>query len=138
MTTIQIPDLEHLHEAARQFADHLGNNTLVAFRGNMGAGKTTFIKALCEVMGVEDDVANSPTFSIVNEYVTRDNQRIFHFDFYRLKHYSEAIDFGLFDYFNADALCLMEWPENIEELLPDDTLVVTLTVHPDGTRTLEF
>ena len=94
------------------------------------------LKALCEVLGVENDVVNSPTFSIVNEYETNDGNVIYHFDFYRLKHYSEAVDFGLFDYFNSGALCLMEWPENIEELLPDDTVVVTLVVNEDGTRTL--
>lgn len=133
---IQITSLDAIKEAAREFANHIGDNTLFAFRGNMGAGKTTFIKALCEVLGVENDVVNSPTFSIVNEYETTDGSQIYHFDFYRLKHYSEAIDFGLYDYFNSGALCLMEWPENIEEVLPDDTVVVNLNVNADGTRTL--
>lgn len=133
---IQIASLDAIRDAAQTFAQHIGNDTFFAFRGNMGAGKTTFIKALCEVLGVENDVVNSPTFSIVNEYETNDGNVIYHFDFYRLKHYSEAVDFGLFDYFNSGALCLMEWPENIEELLPDDTVVVTLVVNEDGTRTL--
>lgn len=133
---IQISGLDAIKEAAKLFALQIGDNTLFAFRGNMGAGKTTFIKALCEVLGVENDVVNSPTFSIVNEYETTDGKQIYHFDFYRLKHYSEAIDFGLYDYFNSGALCLMEWPENIEEVLPDDTVVVNLNVNADGTRTL--
>lgn len=133
---IQIFGLDAIKEAAKLFAQQIGDNTLFAFRGNMGAGKTTFIKALCEVLGVENDVVNSPTFSIVNEYETTDGKQIYHFDFYRLKHYSEAIDFGLYDYFNSGALCLMEWPENIEEVLPDDTVVVNLNVNADGTRTL--
>lgn len=133
---IQISGLDAIKEAAKLFAQQIGDNTLFAFRGNMGAGKTTFIKALCEVLGVENDVVNSPTFSIVNEYETTDGKQIYHFDFYRLKHYSEAIDFGLYDYFNSGALCLMEWPENIEEVLPDDTVVVKLNVNADGTRTL--
>ncbi|MDO4190668.1 MAG: tRNA (adenosine(37)-N6)-threonylcarbamoyltransferase complex ATPase subunit type 1 TsaE [Bacteroidales bacterium] len=133
---IKIAGLEQLHDAAKTFAQHIGENTLFAFRGNMGAGKTTFIKALCEVLGVEDDTVNSPTFSIVNEYNTKHHTTIYHFDFYRLKHYSEAIDFGIFDYFNSGNLCLMEWPENIEELLPDDTVVVIINVNDDGTRTI--
>lgn len=133
---IQISGLDAIKKAAKLFAQQIGDNTLFAFRGNMGAGKTTFIKALCEVLGVENDVVNSPTFSIVNEYETTDGKQIYHFDFYRLKHYSEAIDFGLYDYFNSGALCLMEWPENIEEVLPDDTVVVNLNVNADGTRTL--
>jgi ATPase, YjeE family len=135
---VEIPSLEHLSEAASLFAEHIGDRTLFAFYGNMGAGKTTFIKSLCEVLGVVDDVVNSPTFSIVNEYETNAGSRIYHFDFYRLKNYSEAIDFGLFDYFNSGALCLMEWPEMIEEVLPDDVVAVHLNVDDNGVRTLEW
>ena len=103
----------------------------------MGTGKTTFISALCDVLGV-DDTVNSPTFAIVNEYYSRRwEEPVYHFDFYRLRSLDEARAIGLEDYLSSGHLCLMEWPEVIEPLLPDDTLVVRLTENPDGSRTLE-
>lgn len=103
----------------------------------MGAGKTTFIKALCEEMGVED-VITSPTFAIVNEYTDGEGDPIYHFDFYRIKKLDEVFDMGYEDYIDSGCLCLMEWPELIEEILPEDATKVTITVNEDGSRTLKF
>jgi tRNA threonylcarbamoyladenosine biosynthesis protein TsaE len=102
----------------------------------MGAGKTTFVKAICEELGVED-VITSPTFAIVNEYEAHD-QSIFHFDFYRIKRLEEVYDMGYEDYFYSGALCFIEWPELIEDLLPEDAVKVTITENTDGTRTVTF
>src|SRR3712207_8946914 len=99
----------------------------------MGAGKTTFIKAICEVLGVED-VITSPTFSLVNDYTDGEGQSIYHFDFYRIKKLEEVYDMGYEDYFYSGNLCLMEWPELIEELLPDDAVRVTITQLADGSQ----
>jgi tRNA threonylcarbamoyladenosine biosynthesis protein TsaE len=107
-----------------------------AFYGKMGAGKTTFIKAICEELGVKD-VITSPTFAIVNEYTT-DNSSIYHFDFYRIKKLEEVYDMGFEDYFYSGSLCLIEWPELIEEVLPDDAVKVNITENADGSRTIEF
>ena len=104
--------------------------------GYMGAGKTTFTKAICDKKGVRSDAVSSPTFSIVNEYRTESGDPIFHFDFYRITKPSEAMDIGLYDYLDRGCLCLMEWPENVEELLPEETLKVTIKVNPDQSRTL--
>ena len=134
---LKINNLENIHDVARQFVEAIGNHTLVAFYGEMGAGKTTFIKAVCNELGVIDTV-NSPTFSIVNDYATADGRHIYHFDFYRLKSPQEALDFGIEEYFASNSLCLMEWPEQIEPLLPDDTLQVTIAVGTDGSRTICF
>lgn len=135
---IHIPTLDALPSAAEEFSGALGERRVVAFYGAMGAGKTTFIKALCEFLEV-DDVVNSPTFAIVNEYSSqRLGEPIFHFDFYRIRRQSEVIDLGFDDYLNSGCLCLMEWPELVEELLPDDVLRVTLRELPDGTRELSF
>ena len=128
-----------LREAARQFinANALQEKGLViAFYGKMGAGKTTFIKALCEELGVED-VITSPTFAIVNEY-TVDSQSIYHFDFYRIKKIEEVYDMGYEDYFYSGNLCLIEWPELIEELLPENALRVTIEEQPDGSRIIAW
>ena len=128
-----------LREAARQFinANALQEKGLViAFYGKMGAGKTTFIKALCEELGVED-VITSPTFAIVNEY-TVDSQSIYHFDFYRIKKIEEVYDMGYEDYFYSGNLCLIEWPELIEDLLPEDALRVTIEEQPDGSRIIAW
>jgi tRNA threonylcarbamoyladenosine biosynthesis protein TsaE len=124
-----------LPEAAREFIGAMGDATVFAFRGEMGAGKTTFIKAICEALGVEDTI-NSPTFAIVNEYRSATAELIYHFDCYRIKQIEEALDFGFEDYMDSGALCLIEWPENVEELLPGDTVNVFITVNEDGSRTV--
>ncbi|MCR5512299.1 MAG: tRNA (adenosine(37)-N6)-threonylcarbamoyltransferase complex ATPase subunit type 1 TsaE [Prevotella sp.] len=131
---IIIQDIEHIGEAAQQFVAQIGDRRVFAFYGTMGAGKTTFIKAICEALGVED-VITSPTFAIVNEY-TAEEQRIFHFDFYRIKKLEEVYDMGYEDYFYSDSLCFIEWPELIEEILPDDAVRVNITVQTDGSRLL--
>ena len=133
---ITITDIEHIGDAARQFVDVIGDHRVFAFYGSMGAGKTTFIKAICEQLGVED-VITSPTFAIVNEYETNDRP-IFHFDFYRIKRLEEVYDMGYEDYFYSGSLCFIEWPELIEELLPDDAVRVTITEQPDGSRTVSM
>ena len=133
---IQIKNLEEIREAARTFISHIGNCTVFAFYGKMGAGKTTFIKALCEELGV-DDVITSPTFAIVNEYTAQDGP-VYHFDFYRIKKLEEVYDMGFEDYFYSGALCLIEWPELIEDVLPDDAVKVSITQNADGSRTVSF
>lgn len=139
---INIANLEALEEAAREFAAEMGDYTVYAFYGEMGAGKTTFISALCRVLGVEDDMANSPSFSIINEYRSDTTaELIYHFDCYRLQDEREAEDIGVEDYFDSGALCLIEWPERIENLLPDDTVVVCIVEDPASharTLTMEF
>lgn len=132
--TIQSP--ETIHEAAKEFVANMGDANIFAFYGNMGAGKTTFIKAICEELGV-DDVITSPTFAIVNEYTGRDTT-IYHFDFYRIKKMEEVYDMGYEDYIYSDAICFMEWPELIEPLLPEDAIKVTIKENADGTREVEF
>ena len=134
---IKIDSLENIHEAAREFIENMGENNVFAFYGKMGAGKTTFIKAICEEQGVED-VITSPTFAIVNEYSDIDGDPIYHFDFYRIKKLEEVYDMGYEDYFDSGYLCLLEWPELIEELLPEDAVKVTITELEDGTREIEF
>ena len=133
---IQINNLEEIREAARTFIDNIGNHTVFAFYGKMGAGKTTFIKAICEELGVED-VITSPTFAIVNEY-TAEGEVIYHFDFYRIKKLEEVYDMGFEDYFYSGSLCLIEWPELREEVLPDDAVKVSITEQTDGSRTVSF
>ncbi len=134
---LTLKNLNNINDVARQFVEAIGNRTHIAFDGEMGAGKTTFIKAVCDELGVID-IVNSPTFSIVNDYATADGRHIYHFDFYRLKSPQEALDFGIEEYFASNSLCLMEWPEQIEPLLPDDTLQVTIAVGSDGSRTICF
>ena len=133
---IQIQDLEHIREAAREFVDSIGDHTVFAFYGKMGAGKTTFIKAICEELGVED-VITSPTFAIVNEYTAKEGP-IYHFDFYRIKKLEEVYDMGVEDYFYSGALCLIEWPELIEEVLPEDAVKVSIKEKEDGSRAILF
>ena len=134
---IKIQSLEQIHEAAREFISAMGDNTVFALYGKMGAGKTTFVKALCEELGVSD-VITSPTFAIVNEYRSDENgELIYHFDFYRINKPSEAEDIGTEDYFYSGALCFIEWPEKIEDLLPGDVVEVAITESPDGSRTVE-
>lgn len=134
--TITIKDLDHIQEAAREFIGQMGDDTVFAFYGKMGAGKTTFIKALCKLLGVEDEV-NSPTFAIINEYRSETTaELIYHFDFYRIKKLEEVYDLGYEDYFYSGALCFIEWPELVEELLPLDAKKVTITENSDGSRTI--
>lgn len=135
MVSIIIKDLEHISEAAQQFVSEIGDRRVFAFYGQMGAGKTTFVKAVCEVLGVKD-VITSPTFAIVNEY--EGEERIYHFDFYRIKKIEEVYDMGYEDYFYSGALCFIEWPELIEELLPTDAVKVTISEQEDGSRVVEF
>ncbi len=129
--------LEQIADVAREFAAAMGDRKIFAFAGDMGAGKTTFVKALAEELGVKDDVVNSPTFSIINEYMGRDGL-IYHFDFYRLNSPREAIDFGVFDYFNSGNVCLMEWAELIEDILPEDVVDVRIEVNDDDSRIMRF
>ena len=134
---IKINDLEHIREAARQFIDAMGDQQVYAFYGHMGAGKTTFIKAICEELGVQD-VITSPTFAIVNEYTDGQGEPVYHFDFYRIKKQDEVYDIGFEDYVESGSVCLMEWPELIEDILPSDTVKVSITEQPDGSRLVEF
>ena len=135
---ITIQHLEDLPRAAKEFLQAIGNHSLVAFYAPMGAGKTTFTTAVCKELGVEEDAISSPTFAIVNEYRGRGGRPIFHFDFYRIERLEEALDIGLYDYLDSGSLCLMEWPENIEALLPEETLKVHIRVEADGTRLLAW
>lgn len=133
---IKIEKLDNIREAAKQFIANIGDSTVFAFYGNMGAGKTTFVKAVCEELGV-DDVITSPTFSIVNEYRSEQTgELIYHFDFYRVKKIEEVYDMGFEDYFYSGALCFIEWPELCDEVLPDDTVKVYIKEEPDGSRTV--
>lgn len=135
---ITIKALSHIDEAASEFLRLIGDNRIIAFYGSMGAGKTTFITALCRVLGA-DDIVNSPTFTIVNEYSTSAGLPIYHFDFYRIKTLQEVFDLGFEEYmYDSDGLCLMEWPEKIEDILPEETLRVKISEQPDGSRLLEF
>ena len=133
---IKIQNIETIREAAREFINHIGEHRVFAFYGSMGAGKTTFIKAVCEEMGV-DDVITSPTFAIVNEYSYAEGS-LFHFDFYRIKRLEEVYDMGYEDYFYSGALCFIEWPELIESLLPDDAVRVRIEEQADGSRLVTF
>ena len=135
---LRIDNIDSIREAARQFVAATGENTVFAFYGKMGAGKTTFIKAVCEELGVED-VITSPTFAIVNEYRSdTTGELIYHFDFYRIKKIEEVYDMGYEDYFYSGALCFIEWPELIEELVPEEAVKVTIEENADGSRIVRF
>ena len=135
---IKITSLDNIHEAAKQFIGAMGDSTVFAFYGKMGAGKTTFIKAVCEELGVTD-VINSPTFAIINEYRSDETgELIYHFDFYRINKMEEAFDFGYEDYFYSGALCFIEWPELIEELLPTDVVKVSIEEQEGGSRLMKM
>jgi len=137
MKTITITSLENIDEAARQFIGLMGDRTVFAFYGGMGAGKTTFINALSRALGVEADATGSPSFAIINEYRSDTTaELIYHFDLYRLENVEEALDLGIEDYFDSGALCLIEWPERVEDILPDDTVKVTIDVNDDNQRVL--
>ena len=135
--TITINGLEQYPKAAKWFTAFLQQGRIFAFYGKMGSGKTTFIKSLCEELGVEDTI-NSPTFAIVNEYEDREANTIYHFDFYRIKSLAEVYNMGYEEYFYSDAYCFIEWPELIEELLPEDTVKVTIKGDADGSRVVCF
>lgn len=130
---IKIESLDKIGDAALEFVRNMGDNTVFAFHGAMGAGKTTFIKAICEKLGVSDTI-NSPTFAIVNEYRSDSAELVYHFDFYRINKIEEVFDFGYEDYFYSGSLCFIEWPERIESLLPHDTVHVTIDPLEDGSR----
>ena len=132
---ITINGLEDYPQAAREFVKLLDQGRIYAFYGKMGSGKTTFIKSLCEELGVEDTI-NSPTFAIVNEYEDRDANTIFHFDFYRIKSLAEVYNMGYEEYFYSNAYCFLEWPELIEELLPEEHIRVDITEGDNGVRTI--
>nr|WP_315440704.1 tRNA (adenosine(37)-N6)-threonylcarbamoyltransferase complex ATPase subunit type 1 TsaE [uncultured Prevotella sp.] len=132
---IRINSLDTIHEAAKEFIKGMGDGKVFAFYGKMGAGKTTFIKALCEVLGVKD-VITSPTFAIINEYTDGNDNPIYHFDFYRIKKLEEVYDMGYEDYFYSGNLCLLEWPELVEDVLPENVIKVTIEEQSDGCRLL--
>lgn len=134
---ITIRNIEDLGRAAREFLKEIGSRKIIAFYAPMGAGKTTFTTAICKELGVDDPVC-SPTFTILNEYLSSDGEPVYHFDFYRIKDIREAVDIGFDDYLYSGSLCIIEWPENVEELLPEETLEVHISVNPDQSRALEW
>ncbi|MCL1868223.1 MAG: tRNA (adenosine(37)-N6)-threonylcarbamoyltransferase complex ATPase subunit type 1 TsaE [Paludibacter sp.] len=134
---LKIKSLDTINDTAQKFIELMGNNCVFAFFGKMGAGKTTFIKAICEELGVLDEV-NSPTFSIINEYKTINGETIYHFDCYRINNVQEAINLGFDDYFCSENLCFIEWAENISEILPENTIGVIFDVNEDETRILKL
>jgi len=133
MEILTIESIDTIHDTARQFVDRIGDRTVFAFNGKMGAGKTTFIKAICEVMGVNETV-NSPTFSIVNEYEAADGRIIYHFDCYRITTIQEALDLGAEEYLYSGNLCFIEWSENMAPLLPDTLVNVDIVERENGKR----
>ena len=132
---IIIKDKKHLPAAARKLLKYTGENKIFAFYGSMGAGKTTIIKAICEVLGAID-IVSSPTFTLVNEYRTLKGDSIFHIDFYRIKKQEEVFDFGVEEYLTGTSYCFMEWPELVEEILPRGTVNIRITVDEEEQRTL--
>lgn len=135
--SVTIQDINDIDRAAAEFIGQIGDHRLIAFFAPMGAGKTTFTTAICKRLGVKDQIC-SPTFTIVNEYRTKDGEPLFHFDFYRINKLSEAMDIGLDDYLYSGYTCIMEWPENIEELLPEETLLIHIQVNEDLSRTVSW
>lgn len=136
MNLIHISDVGDLERAAAEFASQIGERRIFTFYGEMGAGKTTFISALARHLGVDEGEANSPSFAIVNEYTAADGSVIYHFDLYRLDNEAEAYDIGVDDYFDSGSLCLIEWPERLGSLLPDDAVRVDIRVNDDNSRDL--
>ena len=137
MTTIEISSLENIQTAAQKFVSCIGENKIFSFNGKMGAGKTTFIKAICEELGVTEAV-NSPTFSIINEYETSDKKAIYHFDFYRINTINEAKEIGVEDYLYSGNFCFIEWAENITSLLPDSIINIDIKETENGKRIVTF
>ena len=136
--TVTIKGLTEIDSAAKEFIRLVEGHSIIALYGPMGAGKTTFTAAVCRALGVEADAVSSPTFSIVNEYRRGNGEPMYHFDFYRIGRISEAYDIGFTDYVDSGLLCIMEWPENIEDLLPEDTLRVSIKVCEDGSRLISW
>jgi len=134
---LRIESLASIRNTAQSFLELAKDFNIIAFYGAMGAGKTTFIKSLCKELGVVDQVG-SPTFALVYEYKTTSQKSVFHFDFYRIERIEEVYDLGYEDYFYSGSLCLLEWPEKVEELLPENTLKVKIEENMDGSRTLSF
>lgn len=132
--TILIKDIDGIEDAARKVLAAIGDKTVVAFHGDMGAGKTTLINAISRILGAVDDATSSPSFSIVNEYVGADGNTIYHFDLYRLNDIEEAYDMGFEDYIDSGNLCLIEWPDIAESLLPDDAAHISVRELEDGSR----
>jgi len=137
MKTITISSLQELDDAASRFLELKGRASVISFSGAMGAGKTTFIQALCRNLGIEVEV-NSPTFSLVNEYFTPDGESIFHFDLYRIESPEELFDMGYEEYFYSGSLCLIEWPEKASSLIPEDALQVRIQVGENDARFIQF
>jgi len=135
---IKINSLKDIDNAAIDFLKKTQGHKIIAFYAPMGAGKTTFISAVCRALGVREDAVSSPTFAIVNEYRAEGGEPLYHFDFYRISKDEEAYDIGFFDYVDSGKLCLIEWPENIENVLPEETLRVSIKVLPDGSRSVEW
>ena len=133
MLQIEIKNLASLQQAARDFINQMGDHTVFAFYGEMGAGKTTFIKAVCKELGVKETVA-SPTFAIINEYKGGDGKPIYHFDFYRIRKLEEVFDFGYEDYFYSGYTCFIEWPELVEQVLPENTVKLAIRETDNGNR----
>jgi tRNA threonylcarbamoyladenosine biosynthesis protein TsaE len=137
MVELKIKKLEDINSVAAEFIKLVGDKKIFAMHGAMGVGKTTFVKAVCEEMGVLDTI-NSPTFAIVNEYRTPSDNIIYHFDFYRIDDVKEAYDFGYEDYFYSNAMCFIEWPEKIDSILPNDTVEVHFAEEADGSRSIRI
>ena len=141
LKTFEIRNLEEIDKVAGDFIQYISESDLqsniFAFYGKMGAGKTTFIKAICKALGVKD-IVNSPTFTIINEYKSSRGFPIYHFDFYRINRLQEAYDIGVEEYFSGDGLCLIEWPEKIAEILPQDSISISITTNPDLSRTVSI
>jgi tRNA threonylcarbamoyladenosine biosynthesis protein TsaE len=137
MSTISVGSLQELDSAALRFLEAAGDATVIAFSGELGAGKTTFIQAICRNLGITVEV-NSPTFSLVNEYFTPEGDSVFHFDFYRIESPAELFDMGYEEYFYSGSLCLIEWPEKAPGLMPEDTLMVNIVVGEKESRLIQF
>jgi tRNA threonylcarbamoyladenosine biosynthesis protein TsaE len=137
MTELRIENLEEINLVAKQFIELVGERRVFAMYGAMGVGKTTFVKAVCEELGVEDTI-NSPTFAIINEYHTPKDKIVYHFDFYRIEDVQEAYDFGYEDYFYSKAMCFIEWPERIESILPSDVINLNFFEEEDGSRIIQL
>lgn len=134
MEKIEVASLESLSAAAAEILERLDKRHIIVFRGEMGAGKTTLIREICALLGV-DDTVTSPTFALINEYRDRNGETVYHFDFYRINRIEEAFDLGYEEYFYGSSLCLVEWPEKIETLLPDEVMTVTIRIIDENRRT---